>query len=431
MNMKKLIALLLTAVCLCAVLAACANKTEPTQPSETADDVSFKTIGEALDALGDDSAMSAIYEHAYVCAFELDGTYWRLTADLNGEESAALSELDILADDYEEKEKALIAPLAVTKCENLNGMKLTDEEIAALVGKTGEDLINDGWTSGMGYNLDSMEFFMEHTPFAYTVTFEAQEKLENTDDFDEMEAIRPLKVTSITFDGLGGSATDLPMEDEEPAPDDTEETNVDYLVLVNKQNKLPEGWEDVIDLEDAQNTIPEGVELNEDNDYLATDVFKVEKKALEAFRALQADLESEGVIILLDSTYRSVARQEELWAEFEEKYGLEYTRNTVAEPGTSEHHTGLAIDVCIIKDGAVINENDDMIAEREIFSKIHAKLADYGFILRFPEDGKAVTGYDYEPWHFRYVDSPELAHEIMDNGITLEEYLGAVPEAAE
>ena len=184
-------------------------------------------------------------------------------------------------------------------------------------------------------------------------------------------------------------------------------------------------------LEEAKNTIPEGVELNEDNGYLATDVFLVEAAALEAFRELQADLEAEGVIILLDSTYRSVARQEELWNEFLEEYGEEYTKNTVAVPGTSEHHTGLAIDVCIVKDGVVINENNDMIAEREIFSKIHAKLADYGFILRFPEGGKEITGYDYEPWHFRYVDSAEIAHEIMDNGLTLEEYLGAVPDTAE
>ncbi len=168
------------------------------------------------------------------------------------------------------------------------------------------------------------------------------------------------------------------------------------------------------------------MELNEDSEYLATDVFKVEKKALKAFRDLQADLEGEGIIILLDSTYRSVARQEELWSEFEAEYGLEYTQNTVAVPGTSEHHTGLAIDVCIVKDGVVINENDDMIAEREIFARIHAKLADYGFILRFPEDGKEITGYGYEPWHFRYIDSPEIAKEIMDKGLTLEEYLGAV-----
>lgn len=429
--MKKLLVCVLSVLIVLSLLAACGKNggsTEPADDGSNADALSVKTIGEALAFVEDGMPMSAIYGKAYVCVIEKDGTYWRLTAELSEEESAALSELDILAEDYEEKEKELLSPLAVTKCENLNELKLSDEEMAALVGKTGEDLINDGWISGMGYNLESMEFFMEYPPFSYTVTFEAKEKLENTDDFDELEAIKDLKVTSVAFDGLGNSATDVPEYYEDWSED---ESAVDYLVLVNKQNKLPEGWEDEIVLEDAQNTIPEGVELNEDNDYLATDVFKVETKALEAFRALQADLEAKGIIILLDSTYRSVARQEELWAEFEEKYGLEYTQNTVAVPGTSEHHTGLAIDVCIVKDGVVINENDDMIAEREIFAKIHEKLADYGFILRFPEGGKDITGYDYEPWHFRYVDSAEIAHEIMDNSLTLEEYLGAVPEASE
>ena len=427
MKAKKLISLLLAAVCLCVFLAACGKTNEPEKPA--ADTLNVKTVGEAMAMVEDGSAQTGTYDKYFVYVFEKDGTYWRLTSELTDEQSAALWELDVLDDDYNAKLAELTAPLPVTKCENLSEKKLTDDELTALAGKTGEDLLNDGWISGTGYNLDTMEFFMEYPPFAYTVVFEAQEKLENTDDFDEEEAIRPLKAVSVKFDGLGGSATDLPEEyAEQPdngAEDDAEASGVDYLVLVNKQNQLPEGWEETVVLEDAQNVIPEGVELNEDNEYLATDVFKVEPGALAAFRALQADLEADGIVILLDSTYRSVARQEELWSEFEEEYGLEYTQNTVAVPGTSEHHTGLAIDVCIVKDGKIINENDDMIAEREIFAKIHAKLADYGFILRFPEGAKEITGYDYEPWHFRYVDSAEIAHEIMDNGLTLEEYLAA------
>ena len=422
MKTKRLIAILLAAVCLCAMLAACGKTNGPGTPA--ADTLDVKTIGDAMALAAEGTAQNATYENAFVYVFEKDGTYWRLTAALTEEQSAALWELDILDEDYDGKQKELVSPLAVTKCENLNEKKLTDDEMKALVGKTGEDLLNDGWISGMGYNLDTMEFYLEKAPFSYTVVFEAQEKLENTDDFDEEEAIRPLKVVSVTFDGLGNTATDIQTDGADPV-EDTDGYGVDYLVLVNKQNKLPEDWEDTIVLEDAQNVIPEGVELNEDNEYLATDVFKVEPGALAAFRALQADLEAEGIVMLLDSTYRSVARQEELWSEFEEEYGLEYTQNTVAVPGTSEHHTGLAIDVCIVKDGKIINENSDMIAEREIFAKIHAKLADYGFILRFPEGAKEITGYDYEPWHFRYVDSAEIAHEIMDNGLTLEEYLGA------
>lgn len=204
-----------------------------------------------------------------------------------------------------------------------------------------------------------------------------------------------------------------------------EKAPYDYLVLVNKENKLPDDWESVIQLEDAKNTIPEDVELNENNAYLSTDVFQVEKKALAAFRALQADLEKDGIILLLDSTYRSVARQEELWKEIEAKKGLEYTKKYVAVPGYSEHHTALAIDVCLIKDGVIINDNDQMIAEKEIFSEIHKRLADYGFILRFPEGKDAITGYAYEPWHFRYLDNKDIAKEIMQGGLTLEEYLAS------
>lgn len=183
----------------------------------------------------------------------------------------------------------------------------------------------------------------------------------------------------------------------------------DYMVLVNKQNKLPDDWEDRIELVDVTNGLGETVQ--------------VEKKAAEAFDKLREDLLKEGITIELDSTYRSVKRQQEIWDEFLEKYGEEYTKKYVAVPGTSEHHTGLAIDIKIIKDGVVIYDNDEMTAEREIFSKIHAKLAKYGFILRYPEGKEDITGYGPEVWHFRYLDDPEIAKEIMDNDLTLEEYL--------
>ena len=133
----------------------------------------------------------------------------------------------------------------------------------------------------------------------------------------------------------------------------------------------------------------------------------------------------EGIDIELDSTYRSVKSQEELWDEFEKLYGREYCEKYVAIPGFSEHHTGLAVDVCLIKDGKVIDDNDEMIAEKEIFAKVHAHLSDYGFILRYLEGKENITGYSYEPWHFRYVGK-EAAKEIKKRNITLEEYLGDI-----
>ena len=188
-----------------------------------------------------------------------------------------------------------------------------------------------------------------------------------------------------------------------------EESKMNYLILVNKQNKLPDDWEEIVELTDVTNGLG--------------DTYKVEKKAAEAYEKLREDLSKEGIIIELDSTYRTVKQQEELWQEFLKEYGEEYTKTYVAVPGTSEHHTGLAIDVKLNKDGEIIDDNDAMTAETEIFSKIHAKLADYGFILRYPVGKEEVTGYGAEVWHFRYVDSVEIAKEIMNKGITLEEYL--------
>ena len=64
----------------------------------------------------------------------------------------------------------------------------------------------------------------------------------------------------------------------------------------------------------------------------------------------------------------------------------------------------------------------DLVQYPDIWDAIHARLPEFGFILRFPESGEAITGYAYEPWHIRYLDSPEIAKEITGKGITLEEY---------
>ena len=69
-----------------------------------------------------------------------------------------------------------------------------------------------------------------------------------------------------------------------------------------------------------------------------------------------------------------------------------------------------------------------MIADRKTFTKIHKKLAKYGFILRYLEDRDDITGYAYEPWHLRYVGSEKIAKEIMDKDITFEEYLGSIKD---
>lgn len=191
--------------------------------------------------------------------------------------------------------------------------------------------------------------------------------------------------------------------------DNEKQTDLDYLILVNKENKLPDDWESKVELVEVQNAYDETI--------------KVEREALEKYNELRDDLLAEWIDIELDSSYRSVEKQQQVWDDFEKEYGLEYTQKYVAIPWYSEHHTALAIDICIIKDGVLIYENDDMIAEPEIFAKIHEKLADHWFILRYLKWKEDITGYGYEPRHLRYVGDVNIAKEIMENWRTLEEYL--------
>ena len=189
---------------------------------------------------------------------------------------------------------------------------------------------------------------------------------------------------------------------------------IDYLALVNKLNPLPDGWEEALETVHITNSVGDDVE--------------VEAEAYAAYERLRADLlENDGIGIELDSARRSVAAQQEIMDSFIEKYGSDYAAKTVAQPGYSEHHTGLALDLYFRLDGKDVYYNEDMVQYPEIWEKIHAKLADYGFILRYLEGKEHITGYGYEPWHIRYVGSPEIAREIMSQpGMTLEAWLGAV-----
>ena len=199
---------------------------------------------------------------------------------------------------------------------------------------------------------------------------------------------------------------------------DTQEngSGIDYMVLVNKTHPLPEGWEDALVTETTVNSVGDDVE--------------VETKAYEQYLKLKDDLEkNNGIYTELDSARRTIAAQQKIMDDFTEKYGADYAAKTVAKPGYSEHHTGLALDLYFkIKgdDGQFtdVYENEDMVQYPEIWEQIHEKLADYGFILRYLDGKEHITGYGYEPWHIRYIDDPETAKKIMDEDITLEEYLG-------
>ena len=184
---------------------------------------------------------------------------------------------------------------------------------------------------------------------------------------------------------------------------------IDYLVLVNKSNKIPMDY-----IHNLELIIMHGYD---------NEVYSVEKSTAAQFCELQKAAAQIGIEILLTSAYRSVERQQEISDEMLEEYGEDYVRQFVAVPGYSEHHTGLALDF-------VAKINDQwLIWKKEIFEHVkdlqpvYDLLPQYGFILRYIEGKEEITGYPAEPWHIRYVGDPSIAAEITEQGITLEEYL--------
>ena len=183
----------------------------------------------------------------------------------------------------------------------------------------------------------------------------------------------------------------------------------DYMVLINEANRLPEGFENTVQIIAVRNAVGEQ--------------YRIEKKTYEAFLRLREDLlENDGIQTELISVYRTVKQQEEIFERYTKDFGIEYAKTYAAVPGHSEHHTGFAIDVGILQEGKLSHAIADLLSMDHLFLTVQKKLPQYGFILRYPKGKEAITGIGYEPWHLRYIDSPELAAEITDKGLCFEEY---------
>ena len=160
----------------------------------------LKTIGD-IKQLDDDMVREeAYFEDFYACVIDVDGTLYRLAAELPEDVSKQIWSIDFEDEDRDEKVNELLKPLEITRKDNFSELIIPQEELDKLVGKTGQDLLDDGWYSG-GYNLENMEFWMYKDPFMYTVVFEGT--AEPTEDGDDNEMIKDLKVKSVTYTSLG------------------------------------------------------------------------------------------------------------------------------------------------------------------------------------------------------------------------------------
>ncbi|MBE6152316.1 MAG: D-alanyl-D-alanine carboxypeptidase family protein [Firmicutes bacterium] len=173
------------------------------------------------------------------------------------------------------------------------------------------------------------------------------------------------------------------------------------IVLINKNYKLPNEY------------IPNDLEMisnfySNDNKYLR-------KEAKKAFESLSRDASVLGYKIIAVSAYRDYEYQDRLYNNYVEEKGNDYADKCSARPGHSEHQTGLAVDV--MGSNSDYDEFENSIEFEWMKNNAHK----YGFILRYPQNKIQITGFKYEPWHYRYVGI-KVAKIIYEQDLTLEEY---------
>lgn len=176
---------------------------------------------------------------------------------------------------------------------------------------------------------------------------------------------------------------------------------VTFNTLVNKYNKLNENYE-----------LKKPYKL--DSSYTTKDVY-VDKKMVNDLEKMIADMKKENLDIEIVSGYRDKEYQYSLYTKYLKKEGKEKADTYSARPRFSEHELGLTIDVR--------SKNGDMLKFNYSNEYIWMKKNSYkyGFILRYPEGKEEITGYQYEPWHYRYLGK-RLAKKVYNSKLTYDEY---------
>lgn len=192
-----------------------------------------------------------------------------------------------------------------------------------------------------------------------------------------------------------------------------------YTIVVNPWNYVPEGYE--ADLKNLSTSI-------------SVEGSKVDSSCYDSLVAMITDCKAAGHKVTVYSSYRSNSKQTRNFNNKVQRVmneNPELTREeaeviaatVVARPGTSEHELGLAVDIIDTHIWDLVEEQEDLDGQKWLMENCWK----YGFILRYPKDTMDSTGIVYEPWHYRYLGK-ELAKEVYDSGLTLEEYFESLTE---
>lgn len=178
--------------------------------------------------------------------------------------------------------------------------------------------------------------------------------------------------------------------------------NDPMLILVNRTHKISCGYSGELVLLDC-------------GEY-------VDSRIYPQLQNMFDDMRDDGIYPIVNEGYRTNEEQEQIMKDkinaylnegYSEKRAKKLAEALVAPPGTSEHELGIAVDIIADK-----SKSDN----EEVYGWLAENAHKYGFIQRYPQDKTVITGFEYEPWHYRYVGL-EAAAEIYERGLCLEEYL--------
>lgn len=185
----------------------------------------------------------------------------------------------------------------------------------------------------------------------------------------------------------------------------------EYLILVNKTHPIGKTYKP----KDLRSAKPAASDRPEEYQ-------KLRKAAANAFSRLSKGAKKRGYVIKLTTGFRPYDYQKILYRQYIQADGKKRAEQYSARPGYSEHQSGLCADVSSPSVDYELTQKYGRTKEGKWLAKNAHK---YGFIIRYPRGREHITGYEYEPWHIRYVGK-EAAAEIYEQGITLEEYLGDI-----
>lgn len=188
-----------------------------------------------------------------------------------------------------------------------------------------------------------------------------------------------------------------------------------YTALVNRDYLLPSSYV-------PQDLVVPKVRFSHSEQ---GDKRKLRKAAAKSLEKMFRAAEKEKIIIYGVSGYRSYQRQESIYRRNVALRGRKATDALSAKPGSSEHQTGLTIDVSSAAVSGLLTERLAQTKEGKWLAKNAHK---YGYIIRYPKGKSKITGYSYEPWHIRYV-GVTVATYLYKNKLTLEEYYGVINQS--